>query len=147
MPKIVKCSDKDYATLSKIWERSVRNTHDFIDENTIAEIKEKLSSCYFPNVNLYAVNVDGSLVGFMGLFNDKIEMLFVDSNYQKLGFGSMLIDFAKQNGATKVDVNEQNPTALKFYLSKKFRIISRDDTDEDGRPYPILHLLLQDTNS
>ena len=59
-----------------------------------------------------------------------------------LGYGSMLLDFAKANGATRVDVNQQNPSALLFYISKGFHIIGLDDTDEAGRPYPILHLSL-----
>ena len=57
-------------------------------------------------------------------------------------YGSALIEFAKQEGATKVDVNDQNLSALNFYKAKGFRIISRDETDDVGRPYPILHLSL-----
>lgn len=69
-------------------------------------------------------------------------MLFIDGNCRNRGYGSALIDFAKQKGATKVDVNEQNPSALNFYTAKGFRIIARDETDDAGRPYPILHLSL-----
>ena len=43
-------------------------------------------------------------------------------------------------GATKVDVNEQNDQATRFYLHKGFRIISRDALDGQGNPFPILHL-------
>ena len=45
-------------------------------------------------------------------------------------------------GADCVDVNEQNPLALGFYESKGFHIVGRDDRDEAGRPFPILHLSL-----
>ncbi|MBD5359047.1 MAG: GNAT family N-acetyltransferase, partial [Bacteroides sp.] len=41
-----------------------------------------------------------------------------------------------------VDVNEQNISALNFYLAKGFKVTGRDETDEAGRPYPILHLSL-----
>ena len=80
--------------------------------------------------------------GFIGLSSDTIEMLFVDSSYRGQGYGSALIDFARQRGATKVDVNQQNTSASGFYLAKGFRVISRDETDDAGRPYPILHLSL-----
>ncbi|MDE7473372.1 MAG: GNAT family N-acetyltransferase, partial [Muribaculaceae bacterium] len=129
-------------TLSSIWERSVRATHDFLDEDTIEEIKAALEPSYFPNVELYAVSHNGSLTGFIGLRNDMIEMLFIDSHSRGQGYGSSLIEFAFDRGATKVDVNEQNPLALAFYRSKGFKIIGRDNTDEAGRPYPILHLSL-----
>ena len=140
--KIVRCNKDDYIALAGIWERSVRATHGFLDEASIAEIKAALIPDYFPNVDLYAVSDKDSLLGFIGLHEDKIEMLFVDSDFLGQGYGSSLVRFAKDKGVTKVDVNEQNPLALAFYQSKVFRIIGRDDTDDAGRPYPILHLSL-----
>ena len=128
--------------LVEIWKRSVRATHKFLDETSISEIKEALIPDYFPAVDLYAVSDNDTLVGFIGLHEDKIEMLFIDSDNRGHGYGSMLLEFAKQNGATKVDVNEQNPLALSFYLNKGFRVTSRNETDDAGRPYPILHLSL-----
>ena len=142
MQKIVKCNKEDYATLSDIWEHSVRATHDFLDEDTITEIKAALVPTYFPNVELYAVSHNGYHTGFIGLRDDMIEMLFIDSDSRGQGYGSSLIEFALGRGATKVDVNEQNPRALAFYQAKGFKIIGRDATDDAGRPYPILHLSL-----
>lgn len=141
MMKIKRCSKDDYTALVGIWERSVRATHDFLDEAAISEIKSALVPGYFPNVGLYAVTSDNdSPAGFIGLCADRIEMLFVDSDVRGRGYGSALIEFARELGVTKVDVNEQNPQALAFYQAKGFRIIGRDETDEAGRPYPILHL-------
>ena len=137
---IVKCNKEDYTTLSAIWERSVRATHDFLDEDTITEIKAALVPNYFHNVELYAVSNNGTLIGFIGLRDDMIEMLFIDSHSREQGYGSSLIKFAIDCGATKVDVNEQNSLALAFYQAKGFKIIGRDTTDDAGRPYPILHL-------
>ena len=141
--KIVRCNENDYEMLAGIWERSVLVTHDFLSENDFLEIKAALIPEYFPNVDLYAI-VDNEVVnGFIGLSSDSIEMLFIDGNLRGMGYGTALIDFAKQCGITKVDVNEQNPSALKFYISKGFQVIARDATDDAGRPYPILHLSLQ----
>lgn len=131
-----------WKTLIGIWERSVRATHKFLDETSISEIKEALIPDYFSNVDLYAVAENDFLVRFIGLQEDKIEMLFIDSNNRGHGYGSMLMEFAKQFGATKVDVNEQNPLALAFYQAKGFRVTGRNETDDAGRPYPILHLSL-----
>ena len=39
-----------------------------------------------------------------------------------------------------VDVNEQNPKALKFYFRQGFTIFKRSSVDSDNRPFPILHL-------
>lgn len=140
--EIVRCNAKDYETLAGIWERSVMATHSFLKEEDFNEIKVALIPDYFPSVDLYAIVDNGVYAGFMGLSPDSIEMLFIDNDRRGHGYGSALIEFAKLRGATKVDVNEQNTSALYFYKAKGFRIIGRDETDDAGRPYPILHLSL-----
>lgn len=139
---IEKCTAADYATLVEIWERSVRASHDFLTEDVISEIKAALIPKYFPCVDLFAAVDDGVVTGFIGLSCDTIEMLFIDSSHRGLGYGSALVDFALRKGITKVDVNQQNPSALEFYKAKGFRVIAKDESDGDGRPYPILHLSL-----
>lgn len=140
--EIVRCTEEDYETLAGIWERSVMATHSFLKEKDFNEIKAALIPDYFPNVDLYAIADNGVYVGFIGLSPDSIEMLFIDNDRRGRGYGSALMEYAKQHGATKVDVNEQNPSALYFYKSKGFRITAKDLTDGAGRPYPILHLSL-----
>ena len=143
MKTIIKCDKDDYDVLAGIWERSVRASHFFLSEEVINEIREALIPDYFPNVDLYAVSADGGqLAGFIGLSERKIEMLFIDSHCRGLGYGSMLLEFAGRQGAVEVDVNEQNPSALAFYRANGFKIKGRDETDEAGMPYPILHLSL-----
>lgn len=139
----MRCNDCDYETLAGIWERSVRATHDFLTEEVIGEIKAALVPFYFPAVDLYAIVDNGSVAGFIGLSHDTIEMLFIDSTCRNQGYGSALIDYATQRGVTKVDVNEQNHSALDFYKAKGFGVIARDEADDAGRPYPILHMSLQ----
>ncbi len=158
MTLIRETAPADYPILVEIWERAVRSSHHFLSEADIAEIREALVPLYFPNVHLYVLEIGKTtsthengqtssspanehiIAGFIGLLDNKIEMLFVDSRYQGKGYGTALIDFAFRKGAVAVDVNEQNPSALAFYISKGFRIISRDPTDESNRPFPILHL-------
>lgn len=142
MQEIIKCTPNDYAGLVEIWERSVRATHLFLDNDTILEIKSHLTSDYFPAVELYALNDNGVTIGFIGLSPSKIEMLFIDSKHIGKGYGTLLIDFAIKKGVRTVDVNEQNRAALDFYLRKGFKIIGRDETDDAGLAYPILHLSL-----
>lgn len=140
--EIVRCTGGDFETLAGIWERSVSATHSFLKKEDFKNIKVALISDYFPAVELYAIADNDVYVGFIGLNADSIEMLFIDSGFRNQGYGTILMEFAKQRGATKVDVNEQNPSALSFYKAKGFRIISRDEMDDAGRPYPILHLSL-----
>ncbi|MCM1333269.1 MAG: GNAT family N-acetyltransferase [Bacteroides sp.] len=136
------CSETDYPELIGIWERSVRSSHHFLPEHSILEIKNSLSAEYFPKVDLYGIERNGIICGFIGIAADKIEMLFIDDCHRGKGLGTSLINYAIALGATTVDVNEQNTEALKFYTARGFQAISRDDYDDAGRPYPILHLAL-----
>ena len=140
--EIIRCHENEYPALVEIWERSVKATHAFLSNEDLNKIKKALIPYYFPNVNLYALTDSERMTGFIGLSSNLIEMLFIDDSYRGKGYGSALIDFALKQGATKVDVNEQNTSALNFYQARGFRIIGRDETDEEGRPYPILHLSL-----
>ena len=140
--EIIRCYENEYPALVEIWERSVKATHAFLSNEDLNKIKKALIPYYFPNVNLYALTDSERMTGFIGLSSNLIEMLFIDDSYRGKGYGSALIDFALKQGTTKVDVNEQNTSALNFYQARGFRIIGRDETDEEGRPYPILHLSL-----
>ena len=139
---IRKVEQEEYPILTDIWERSVRATHNFLLEKDLQEIKENLPTLYFPNADIHVIIYLGNIVGFIGLSNDTIEMLFVDAGFMGKGIGSELLRFAFDQGIRKVDVNEQNESALRFYQNKGFRITGRDETDADCRDYPILHLSL-----
>jgi len=39
-----------------------------------------------------------------------------------------------------VDVNEQNPLVVGFYVRHGFVVLRRSETDAGGRPFPILHM-------
>jgi len=68
-------------------------------------------------------------------------MLFISPDAQGHGIGSALCQYAIEYlGATKVDVNEQNPRAREFYEKMGFSFVNRSELDGQGKPYPILHL-------
>ena len=57
------------------------------------------------------------------------------------GYGKALVDYAvNECNIYKVDVNEDNEQAYKFYLHMGYKVIGRDELDPSGKPFPILHL-------
>ncbi|MDH1262468.1 GNAT family N-acetyltransferase [Pseudomonas sp. GD03944] len=143
-PRIDTPTPLDFPRMLDVWEAAVRATHDFLPESDIELIRPLLSSQYFPNLALTCVrDASGQVVGFLGGAEGKVEMLFVDPAAHGQGIGRALLHHAiEQDGAHQVDVNEQNPKALGFYLSQGFVVESRSPLDGGGRPYPILHLRL-----
>ena len=132
----------DYPRLVEIWESAVSATHDFLKEEDFRYYKQQLPT-YFQYVNLYGWEKDGRLVGFMGIAEGNLEMLFVDNDYRGIGVGKELITYAIDNlEVTKVDVNEQNVQALGFYKHVGFQVYERSELDGEGKEYPILHMRL-----
>jgi putative acetyltransferase len=130
--------------LIALWERSVRATHHFLPEEDIERFKPLIVEHFFPSVQLFGmVDEQGRILGFCGVSGDKLEMLFVAPDFLGKGIGKLLLQHAIHvMGIRFVDVNEQNPSAVGFYLYQGFRVDSRDELDEQGNPYPILHLSL-----
>lgn len=141
---IEKVEAQDYAELLNVWEDSVRATHDFITEDDIEFFKPIILEQAFPAITLNCVkNEMGAILGFIGVAEQKIEMLFILDAARGKGIGKQLLQYAiEQLGATKVDVNEQNPQAVGFYQHLAFKILSRSPLDGMGKPFPILHLSL-----
>ena len=142
--QILSTNSDDHPKLLEIWESSVRATHQFLSDQHIFQIRDLIiQHHYFDHVQLYHIEFDGKIVGFMGLAYEKIEMLFVEPKYFKQGIGSTLLDHALSLGMTEVDVNEQNYGALAFYQTRCFQQIARSELDAEGNPFPILHLKLK----
>ena len=132
----------DYPRLMEIWESSVLNTHDFLKEEDFLYYKERLP-VYFQYVNLFGFEQEGILIGFMGIAEGNLEMLFIDNKYRGAGIGKKLITYAIDNlQVTKVDVNEQNVQAVGFYEYMGFNIYKRSNLDGEGKEYLILHMQL-----
>jgi putative acetyltransferase len=146
---IEKPSKSDYEELIVIWEAAVRATHHFLPESDIAYFRPLILAQYFDAVNLFCVrNDEGSILGFLGTSDEKIEMLFIHPDYFGKGIGKLLTLFAiNELNIRKVDVNEQNPQAVDFYKKMNFEVVKRNPTDGLGKPYPILEMELKDDHT
>ncbi len=146
MEKIERARESDYPILIRIWEDSVRVTHDFLNEDDIVFYRKRILEEYFSAVELYVIRDDAGVVaGFMGIAGKKLEMLFVNPVHFRKQYGKRLAAYAIEKlGVAEVDVNEQNPFAALFYKKQGFRVVGRSETDGEGRQFPILHMRLKD---
>ena len=142
--KVDNVTAEDYPELLAVWENSVRATHDFITEDDIAFFKPIIIEQAFPNVTLKCIKDENKIIlGFVGVHECKIEMLFILNAARGMGIGKTLLNYAvEQLAANKVDVNEQNPLAVGFYQHMGFKVASRSPLDDMGKPFPILHMEL-----
>ncbi len=141
---IEKVTKADHLQLIDVWETSVRATHHFLAEADLQALKPLILAQYFDAVDLRcAKNAQGEILGFCGVHDGNIEMLFISPAARGKGLGTLLAAHAiKEQGATKVDVNEQNEQALGFYQHIGFKVTGRSPVDGQGKPYPLLHMAL-----
>ena len=131
----------EYPQLVEIWRSSVAATHDFLAESDRVDIEQRLVSDYFPQVSLLVAERDGRPVGFAGVVEGSLEMLFVKADMRGTGMGSALLEHAMDEfGVRSLDVNEQNSQAVEFYRHQGFEVVGRSEVDDQGRPYPLLHM-------
>jgi len=136
----------DYDELVQVWEDSVRATHDFLPDGYIVLLREQVLRRYLDAVMLICCKDRQRICGFAGVANGRVDMLFVAPAYRGQGVGKRLLHHAiDELNAVRLDVNEQNPQALGFYLHEGFEVIGRSETDGLGQPYPLLHMHLRKT--
>lgn len=131
----------DYPALVAIWRSAVDATHGFVAREDLDAIERALPADYLPALTVTVAELDGRPVGFSGVADERLEMLFVDETVRGQGIGSVLLEHAlREQGVTTLDVNEQNADAVAFYTRRGFHIAGRSERDDDGRPYPLLHM-------
>ncbi|BAN97576.1 hypothetical protein E05_28100 [Plautia stali symbiont] len=141
---ISKVSKEEYHLLIQVWEAAVRATHHFLNEQDILRLRHLILENYFDAVDLRKMtNENHGIVGFIGLQDENIEMLFVSPAHHKKGIGARLVHYTiRYLSAKKVDVNEQNAAALGFYQHLGFQVTGRSSVNGEGKPFPLLHLKL-----
>lgn len=131
--------------LLDLWEDSVRVSHTFLTKQHIAEIKLEVKAALQSSQNIITATDKKDFLGFIGVEDNKIEMLFVASSAFRKGVGKALLKealerYLKDYPDILVDCNEQNAQGLAFYQSLGFEVVGRSEKDSAGRDFPIVHL-------
>lgn len=114
----------DINDVMEIWKKENIKAHQFIKkeywEHNYNYVKEIL-----PNSEIYVYIVGSDIVGFIGLEQNYIEGIFVDTNNQCKGIGTLLLKKVKENRNTlTLNVYKKNTNAIKFYKKNNFVITS-----------------------
>ena len=138
-------NNKDMEEILDTWESSVRATHNFLSEEDIMSIKPHVVEGAKYVSKLLCVRDNQEVIkAFMGIHDSKIEMLFVSNDSRGNGIGKKLVEHAIEVlNVNYVDVNEQNPQAVGFYEHMGFQVFKKSEFDEQGNPFPILHMKLK----
>lgn len=140
-------NEKDITRFIEIWKSSVLATHDFLSKKDFLELEVQLTN-YLPKLKDFLVYEDSKGIrGFLKVNDRNIDMLFIEDEARGKGIGRKLIEYSIENlDVVTLDVNEDNGQALGFYEYMGFEVISRSETDDQGRAYPILHMRYRGKN-
>ena len=118
----------------QLWQANVKVTHTFLTEEEIQNIKQYIPQAveHVPHLCI-ALSEKGELLGFIGVADQRLEMLFIQVNARGQGIGKQLLRYAIKNfDVNELTVNEQNPQAIGFYEHLGFVTYKRTDLDEGG---------------
>lgn len=130
--------------LLQVWESSVKATHLFLSEKEIEDIKKYVPQAIKEIPHLFIIENEKQIpLGFMGVIEQHLEMLFISREERGKGLGKALLEYGiEQYAVNDLAVNEQNPLAKGFYQHMGFEVYKRTDCDEQGNPYPLLYMKL-----
>lgn len=138
------CTERDPEMIDKlmhIWRDSVSATHTFLTSADIDRIAAYVPDALKSIPVLLLAEEQGEVVGFAGIDNEQLEMLFLSPDFRNQGIGKAMVRFMIRDfSVTEVCVNEQNPGARGFYEHMGFEVYQRDELDGQGNPFPILHM-------
>lgn len=145
----------DWPALTALWRRSVDATHGFLDEAYKDYMEQRMPGLYLPAMSQIWVvtsvedGVQGDRpAGFIACRRRRVEMLFVDPPFFRMGLGTLLLKrailrmpFSPREGLSVfAEVNEQNAGAVAFWASQGFVRLGRIARDHANRPYPLILL-------
>ena len=127
---IRKFEKNDINPVMQIWKNENIKAHKFISKeywkNNYNYVKEIL-----PNAEIYVYVLKENIVGFIGINENYIEGIFVDTNSQHNGIGTLLLNKVKENRNNLVlRVYKKNTKAINFYKKNDF-IITSENIDKD----------------
>lgn len=131
--------------LLDVWESSVRASHTFLTEADLRDLIPTVQKALTTVSHLVVLEQGKLPVGFMGITDQTLEMLFLDPAVTGQGHGRRLLEWGIRHfHIHETCVNEQNPNAVGFYRHMGFRTERRTETDQQGRPFPLLYLRRED---
>ncbi|MCC0680680.1 N-acetyltransferase [Clostridioides sp. ES-S-0005-03] len=131
---IRKSNNKDIEKIMEIWEESTIKAHDFINKDYWKNNYNTVKNEYMPISETFVYDDEEEIKGFISIIdNEFIGALFISTNYQNLGIGSKLLDYAlKEYKNLSLAVYKDNKKAVVFYIKKGFNIVKEQINEDSG---------------
>ena len=133
--------NEDTETLVAIWLEASRFAHGFLGDERLQLQSEQVRDIYLKQAENWVILEDGRPAGFIGLMDQFIGGLFVDTKIHGKGLGRQLLDHSLQlKKSLELEVYALNTQAHNFYLRNQFIETARQPTDAEGLPFAVIHM-------
>lgn len=124
--------ESDIDKIMDIWLNVNIEVHNFIDADYWKSNFEMVKVMMY-NAEIYVYENNNIISGFIGLIDNYIAGVFVDSNFRSQGIGKALIDYVK-NIKNKITLNvyDKNSRAIDFYKREGFKALTKNIDDATG---------------
>ena len=125
--------DEDLPDVLSVWEGASRVSHPFLSNDFFEKERYNIPNLYLPNADVWVVERNEKIIGFIALVSNKVCAVFVKPEFQGAGAGRTLMDKARElHGNLEVDVFKDNLIGCKFYSSYGFKSSGKKTHEETG---------------
>ncbi len=115
--------ESDMDQVISIWLEASIKAHDFVENEFWISKVDDMKNVYLPSGETYIYEKDGTLKGFVSLYEDTLAAIFVFPDFQGLGIGKELMMKAKEvRKALNLTVYKENVNSIEFYKKCGFTI-------------------------
>lgn len=126
---IRKYEGSDKEQVMQLWLNTNLQAHNFISEDYWKENYKNVAEM-LEAAEIYVMEFNHEIKGFIGLMDEMIAGIFVDVNSQSRGIGKQLLDYVKvQKTQLQLCVYKKNERAFNFYSRELFEI-QKEQVDE-----------------
>ncbi|MDR7871239.1 MAG: N-acetyltransferase [Tissierellaceae bacterium] len=121
---------EDLDNIMNIWLETNIRAHDFICKDYWQGNHEMVKEM-LPKAEIFLYDDNNTIKGFIGLMDNYIAGIFVNTNNQSKGIGKKLLDYVKMNHTElSLQVYNRNVRAVQFYLREGF-LVTKEQIDEN----------------
>jgi putative acetyltransferase len=129
--------EADLDALTDLWEASARGSHTFMKSDDFDQLRPYMRDALLPSMDVWIAELEHEPVGFIGVREQHVELLYIERDHQHCGIGTLLLEHVH---ATSVEVYRDNAVGVSFYRRSGFAQTAVHEYDAIGRPYPMVEL-------
>ena len=133
--EIRKFTSRDIQPIVELWYHASVIAHPFISPAIWESHRQEMAEKYLPQSETYVALRDQEIVGFISMVDNYMAALFVKTELQGQGIGTMLLDFIKKKQhPIELRVFQKNRKSVGYYKHSGFSIITGELEENTNEP-------------